>query len=134
MEKIKLIIEKNELEVLKELVKNSNYFNDNVLKQSVKELLEEFKDSQVLTQEEMPEDAVRLNSRVTVHLGNGWSNTFKIVHPKDSNIKQNLFSILSPMGFALYGHRKGDVFTWKFPAGPQTITVTEVENSEVVPQ
>jgi len=134
MEKIKLIIEEKELEVLKDLVKNSNYFNDNVLKQSVKELLEEFKDSQVLPEEEMPDDAVRLNSKVTVSLGNGWSNTFKIVHPRDSNIKQNLFSILSPMGFALYGHRKGDVFTWKFPAGPQTITVTEVENSEVVPQ
>jgi regulator of nucleoside diphosphate kinase len=131
MEKIKLIIEEKELEVLKDLVKNSNYFNDNVLKQSVKELVEEFKDSQVLTQEEMPGDAVRLNSKVTVHLGNGWTNEFKIVHPKDSNIKQNLFSILSPMGFALYGHREGDVFTWNFPAGPQTITVTKVENSEV---
>src|SRR5690606_23521210 len=100
MEKTKLIIEKKELEVLKELVKNSNYFNDNVLKQSVKELLEELKESQVLTQEQMPDDAVRLNSKVTVNLANGWSNTFKIVHPKDSDIKKNLFSILSPMGFA----------------------------------
>lgn|SRR5690606_12642585 len=134
MEKTKLIIEKKELEVLKELVKNSNYFNDNVLKQSVKELLEELKESQVLTQEQMPDDAVRLNSKVTVNLANGWSNTFKIVHPKDSDIKKNLFSILSPMGFALYGHRKGDVFTWKFPAGPQTITVTDVDNSEVTAQ
>lgn len=134
MEKIKLIIEKNELEVLKDLVKNSNYFNDNVLKHSVKELVEEFKESQILSQDEMPSDVVRLNSKVTVHLGNGWTNKFKIVHPKDSNIKENLFSILSPMGFALYGHRKGDVFTWEFPAGAQTITVTEVENSEVVPQ
>ncbi|MDG3582933.1 GreA/GreB family elongation factor [Galbibacter pacificus] len=128
MKKAILIVERIELAFLKKLAFESNYYNDVLLKESVRHLMEEFKDAVVVEEDSIPEDVIRLYSKVSVRLNNGWEKQFKIVLPKEGNLKEDLISVLSPMGIALYGHRKGDVFSWKFPLGKQQITILHVEN------
>ena len=51
-----------------------------------------------------------------------------VVTPEKANIKKRLISIMSPVGTALIGFRKGQQVKWKVPAGKKTFTIMNVEN------
>jgi regulator of nucleoside diphosphate kinase len=51
-----------------------------------------------------------------------------VVTPGKANIRQRLISVMSPIGTALIGFRKGQKVTWKVPAGQKTFIIMEVQN------
>ena len=77
----------------------------------------------------MPGDVVRLNSHVTIR--DEKENKLieiTVVTPEKADIKLRKISVLSPIGTALIGYRKGDRVMWKVPAGKKTFTILEVNN------
>jgi len=98
-------------------------------RQDAEELESELKRAKVVDKEELPDDVVRLNSRVTVKEENANKvMELTVVTPEKANIKQRLISIMSPIGTALIGFRKGQQVKWKVPSGKKTFTIMDVQN------
>ena len=53
----------------------------------------------------------------------------KVVTPEKANIRQRLISIMSPVGTALIGFRKGQRVKWNVPGGKKVFTILEVRNN-----
>jgi regulator of nucleoside diphosphate kinase len=49
------------------------------------------------------------------------------VLPGRADIRQRKISVLSPIGTALIGFRKGQQVQWKVPAGKRTFTIVDVK-------
>lgn len=101
-------------------------------RQDAEELEIELRNARVVGDDEVPEDVVRLNSRVTIkEEQENKTIELTVVTPEKANIKQRLISIMSPIGTALIGFRKGQQVKWKVPAGKKTFTIMDVQNSLV---
>jgi regulator of nucleoside diphosphate kinase len=98
-------------------------------KQDAEELEIELKKAKVVDKEELPSDVVRLNSIVTIkEEKENKVMELTVVTPEKANIEQRLISIMSPIGTALIGFRKGQQVKWKVPAGKKTFTIMDVQN------
>jgi transcription elongation factor GreA len=71
-------------------------------------------------------DVVGLGSEVTIQKDKTDTHTYTIVGSEEANIHDHKLSYLSPLGEALMGKAKGDVFSFETPGGKQTYTVTKV--------
>lgn len=125
-----LIIEKREYVILKRLLNLSEYYGDAAQRYSRKKLSDELLTAKILDEADMPNDVVRLNSRLSVCSDNGWKLQFQLVSPASSDISKNQVSVLTPMGAAVVGYAKGDMITWAFPGGMRTVKIEEVEQNE----
>lgn len=75
----------------------------------------------------LPPHTVCINSVVSVlNLENQKIYEFKIVMPESADINKNKVSILTPMGTALIGFRKGEEVKWKLPAGLKRFRILDV--------
>lgn len=73
-------------------------------------------------------DIVGLGSTVEIQKDKDKAtHTYTIVGSEEANIHQGKLSYLSPLGDALMGKGKGDVFTFDTPGGKQTYKVLKVE-------
>src|SRR5437773_1494760 len=123
--KVQLVIAKNDYETIMMNLKSSSAkatFN----RHDAKELEAELKKATLVNNEDMPLDVVRLNSRVTVKEEK--ANTIMelmVVTPEKADIKQRKISILSPVGTALIGYKKGRKISWQVPAGKKTFTILD---------
>lgn len=98
-------------------------------RQDAEELEGELKKAKLVDKEELPSDVVRLNSKVVIREEKeNKIMELTVVTPEKANIKQMLISIMSPIGTALIGFRKGQRVRWKVPAGKKTFTIMEVQN------
>ncbi|MFD1160926.1 GreA/GreB family elongation factor [Hwangdonia seohaensis] len=125
-----LILEKKEYVYLKRILNISGYVGDFNTQKSLQELTEQLKTAHILDENEMPDDVVRFNSKVTVVSDKGWEKTLQVVIPMDKDMKQNKISILTPMGSALFGYAKDDAILWEFPAGKQQLKISDVSQEE----
>ncbi len=125
-----LMLEKREYVYLKRILNISGYTGDFETQKSLKKLLEELKTAQIVDNEELPKDIIRLNSKVSVESENGWSKTIQIVIPSDRDLKNDKISVLTPMGAALIGYSQGDAIIWDFPKGLQQLKIVAVEQDE----
>jgi regulator of nucleoside diphosphate kinase len=94
-----------------------------------KELEAELKRATLVNNEDLPLDVVRLNSRVTIKEEK--ANTIMelmVVTPEKADIKQRKISILSPIGTALIGYKKGRKISWQVPAGKKIFTILDVRS------
>uniref|UniRef100_UPI00404A8CC7 GreA/GreB family elongation factor n=1 Tax=Flavobacterium sp. TaxID=239 RepID=UPI00404A8CC7 len=123
----KIIIDKTELETLKELFSNSQKKSDKTYRLSVEKLMNELKEAKIQNGD-LPEDVIRLNSEVTIKTTSNEEKTYQIVTPDKSNLAANKISILAPMGLALLGYAESDSVDWQFPTGISTIKVIKVKN------
>jgi len=121
-----LIIEKKEYVYLKRILNISGYAEDFETQKSLTRLGEELKYAQIVSEEEIPSDVIRFNSRVTVSSENGWEKTIQLVTPPDRDAKLNKISILTPMGAALFGYAQGDTMQWEFPSGIKQLNIVKV--------
>lgn len=72
-------------------------------------------------------DVVGLGSSVTIKKdGDAESRTYTIVGSEEANIHEHKLSFLSPLGEALMGKAKGDLFTFETPNGKQSYEVLKV--------
>lgn len=125
-----LILEKKEYVFLKRLLNISGYAGDYETQKSLKRFSEELKLAHIVDEEEMPFDAIRFNSWVTIVFDNGMEKTIQVVTPMDKDLKHNKISILTPMGSALMGYSEGDNLVWEFPKGKQHFKIIKVKQEE----
>lgn len=86
----------------------------------------EIERAKVLREEDMPDNVVRLNSKVkVVDVESKREMQFTIVLPQFADVKQNKISVLTPMGSALIGLSVGNEINWKMPAGMRRLKVLE---------
>jgi regulator of nucleoside diphosphate kinase len=130
MEKTKsrLVLAKDDYEIIMSYIKRglpTITFN----RQDAEELEMELKKAKLVHKDELPEDIVRLNSTVTIkEEKENKIIELTVVTPERANIKRRLVSIMSPIGTALIGFRKGQQVKWKVPAGKKTFTIMDVQN------
>lgn len=83
-------------------------------------LLAEIERAELHDAESMPDDHVRLNSKVSfVDERGGQVRDVTLVLPSEANIAEGRISILTPIGAALYGLGTGDCIHWPDLRGSQ---------------
>jgi regulator of nucleoside diphosphate kinase len=109
----KLILTQNDFQKLTSLVKATD--------SDIAELLEEeLGRASVVSDEELPDDVVSMNSKVRFQdLDTGTETVVTLVYPHDARIEENKISILAPIGSALIGLRVGQVIQWPMPNGKE---------------
>ncbi len=81
-------------------------------------LLAELDRARVLPEDNLPEEVVRMNSRVEFRdEGSGAVRTVQIVFPHRADISRDRISILTPVAAALIGLSPGDEITCRFHDG-----------------
>lgn len=116
-----VIISVSDHNVIRKLIGNSTAASDEM------SLAYELSRAIVVSKEEVPAGTVRLDSTVSVlDLDTNKEKTFTIVIPSRADIKSGLVSILSPIGAALIGFRKGQEVVWHMPRGLKQFRITEV--------
>lgn len=91
-------------------------------------LLGELDRARVVEDKKVPEDVVRMGSRVTYRTSDEKEIWVILVYPADANIDEGKISVLTPIGTALIGLRKGQSITWRDRANKRhMLTVLEVE-------
>lgn len=98
-------------------------------RRDAEQLETELKKAELVDDHLLPPDVVRLNSVVTIREEEA-DKLMKVtvVSPEKADIKKKWISIMSPIGTALIGFRKGAKVKWKVPAGKKTFTIMEVQN------
>lgn len=91
------------------------------------ELEAELKKATLVNSDALPGDVVRLNSTVII-LDEKEAKQMQVtvVTPGKADIRQRKISIMSPIGTALIGYRKGARVRWRVPAGFKTFTIIDV--------
>jgi regulator of nucleoside diphosphate kinase len=98
-------------------------------RKDMEELHAELKKAKLVNHEELPQDVVRLNSIVTIKEEQEKKlMTLKLVTPNKADVKQKHISIMSPIGTALIGFRKGQQVEWDVPSGRKKFSIVEVIN------
>lgn len=90
-------------------------------------LKEEVKNAQIFDDHELPEDVVSLYTEAKIEsTSNAQQFTFKLVKPKDADIKQQKVSIFAPISIALWGYQTGDLINWEMPDGIKEFKIIAV--------
>lgn len=96
---------------------------------NAEELETELKKAKLISKEEFPDDVVGLNSTVVVRDESSRKDMeIMLVVPDRADIKQKKISVMSPIGTALIGFRKGEKVQWSVPSGTKTFTIVDVKN------
>ncbi len=118
-----VILAESDFRVIKQYVENLRLGVPN----SEMSLTHELNRAKVVQEEKLSPDTVRLNSKVRVKEAESKRVLdFTIVMPDRADIKENRISVLTPMGSALIGLKKGDKLEWKMPAGMKKLEILEV--------
>lgn len=120
----KLIVEKKELKVIHDLIKNIDD-SENLMNKCIAKLKRELKTAEIKNDSEFPSDVIRINSVVDIETPFGMMKA-QLVLPQDSNSAAKKISLLTPMGSALLGYAEGDELMWSFPNGEHTIRIVKI--------
>lgn len=120
----RLIVEKNELIVIQDLIRNISE-SENLMNMCITKLKKEIETALVVEDAHFPEDVIRLNSIVDIETPFGMMKA-QLVLPHLSNSTQKRISLLTPMGSALLGYAEGDEVMWNFPNGEKMIKIIKV--------
>jgi len=81
-------------------------------------LLDELARAEVVAEDQVPADVVRMNSVVECEDENGGGrHVLTLVYPQDADVGAGKVSILAPVGSALLGLSIGQVIDWLAPGG-----------------
>jgi regulator of nucleoside diphosphate kinase len=75
--------------------------------------------------EQLPADVINLNSKVKVTIDDE-EEEFILVYPDDADFRKNKLSVLSPIGAAIFGYKKGDTIEANVPNGKVRIIIKEI--------
>jgi transcription elongation factor GreA len=76
---------------------------------------------------EKKKDTVGFGSKVAIRKkGEKSDHTYTIVGSEEADMREHKISHLSPLGDAMLGKKKGDVFTFSTPNGRQEYTIVEI--------
>lgn len=85
-------------------------------------------DADVVDPREVPADVVTMYTHVTVEsLDDGTRRTLAVCYPEDAEPGAGFVSVLSPIGTALLGRRRGEEVLWDTPNGrAQRLRIVEL--------
>ncbi len=126
-----VIITRTDFEILNSYVKNLHGMQVNE-RENFSKLSGELKKAQIVEDDSMPADIVRLGSTVVIKdLVTNRDMTVTIVLPSKADIKQKKVSVLAPIGTALIGFRKGQTVSWNVPSGKKDFKIVDVNNANL---
>lgn len=92
------------------------------------ELLAEMDRAEVAAADRVPDNVVRMGSRIRFRADDGQERDVTLVFPGEADIEQGKISILTPVGAALIGLAEGQSIMWtKRDGGRQRLTVLSVK-------
>jgi regulator of nucleoside diphosphate kinase len=95
-------------------------------------LLKEIEKATIVKKDELPQDVVRLNSKVVVKEENkNKVMELILVVPEKADLHQNMISVFAPIGVALIGFKQGEQVNCSTPTGNTLFTILEVCNNKV---
>jgi regulator of nucleoside diphosphate kinase len=122
----KLILNKLDYLRIKKAIENAKQVKS-INANEAADLMTELDSATIVEPKDIPSDVVTMNSEVKISfLNNNRQVRFKIVYPKEANLKENKISIFSPIATALIGYKAGDEVEWIVPAGPTRIRIDEI--------
>ena len=124
-----LIMEKKDYLTLKRILNFHSFYEDYAHKDALEQLGQRIDQALVEDEVDMPDDVVRLNSKVTVEFAHGSLQTFQLVPSTRGNLKKNMISIVSTLGASLVGLAVGDHIQLGFPSDVQSFKIVGVEQS-----
>jgi regulator of nucleoside diphosphate kinase len=74
-------------------------------------------EARLVADDELPENRVAMNSLVTYRDGDGAERKVRLVHPRDADPAALRISVLSPVGRALLGRKRGSTIVAALPDG-----------------
>ncbi|ODT69549.1 MAG: hypothetical protein ABS75_16515 [Pelagibacterium sp. SCN 63-23] len=77
------------------------------------QLLNELDRAQVVADLEVPDDVARMGSRIRYRTADTQEQEVVLVYPADADIAQGRISVMTPIGTALIGLRRGQSITWR---------------------
>ncbi|HZW66582.1 MAG TPA: GreA/GreB family elongation factor [Hanamia sp.] len=126
-----VILARTDFEILNSYVKNLHGMQVNE-RENFSKLSGELKKAQIVEDDSMPADIVRLGSTVVIKdLITRRDMTVTIVLPSKADIKQKKVSVLAPVGTALIGFRKGQTVSWNVPSGKKDFKIVDVNNENL---
>ncbi len=111
---------------LKELVKVAREFGKED-EQYLRELESELDRGNIAKSKDIPNNVITMNSKVCLRdVDTQKGMIYWLVFPDSADPDQDRISILTPIGTALLGYKKGDIIEWKVPAGIVKLEVEEI--------
>jgi transcription elongation factor GreA len=92
----------------------------------IRKLEELVKRAKIVTDGKKQKDVVGFGSAVTIKKEGGEAHQYTIVGSEEADMRDHKLSHVSPLGAALMGKKKGEVFTFETPNGKQTYTIEKV--------
>lgn len=100
---------------------------DTSLRGDLRRLNVELERAQIVPSEQIPPDVITLNSQVVVEdLEDREQSTWLLTFPHHANVNENRLSVLSPVGTALLGARKGEVVEWHAEGGGGKLKIKDI--------
>jgi regulator of nucleoside diphosphate kinase len=108
---------------------NGGYDRSTFNSRNAEDLKQELKKATIVESDQFPADAVRINSVVQIRdINKNVDMELVLVTPDRADIKKKRISVMSPVGTALIGFRKGQKVKWDVPAGKRTFVIVNVVN------
>lgn len=110
-----------------ELIVDSALQRDDCQRENIKRLMEDLDRARIVDAENVPRDAVTMNSAVNVlDVDTGEEMTLTLVFPEAADLSRGRISVLAPVGSALLGYRAGNIVEWEVPSGKRRLKIKEV--------
>ncbi|MEQ5791094.1 GreA/GreB family elongation factor [Muricauda sp. NFXS6] len=127
-----LIIEKKDYLTLKRILNFHRYYEDYAHKDALEQLGDRIDKALVQDETDIPDDVVRLNSKVTVEFMHGARQTLQLVPSTRRDLKENMISVVSTLGANLVGLAVSDKIQLGFPSDIKSFRIIGVEQSHQV--
>lgn len=114
-------------ERLLKLINKEREFGTAKNKDFLKDLEHELNGADVLPSEEIPSNAITMNSKVLLKdLETAEEMIYTLVYPEDADLLEDKISVLAPVGTAILGYLEGDIIDWKVPGGVVRLKVEKL--------
>lgn len=124
-----LIIEKKEFVLIKRCINFSIFKQNHQLQRTLLQLSRLLESATIVSEEEMPEDLVRLNSIITIE-SNQMKKSYQLsLHLLGSGPENNL-ALFSDLGSAVIGKRKGEKLLVKDSSGEHYYKIIAIKQSK----
>lgn len=125
-------MEKKDYLTLKRILNFHRYYEDYAHKDALEQLGDRIDKALVEDDSDMPDDVVRLNSKVTVEFLHGERKTFQLVPSTRDDLKKNMISVVSTLGASLVGLAVDDRIQLGLPSDIKSFKIVGVEQSHQV--
>lgn len=125
-----LVLEKKDFVMIKRYQHLNHYVEDYAHKDALDTLEENMSTALIYDLENMPDDVVRMYSKLTVTSESGWRETFQLVLPLENDIAHDKISVQSTLGASVIGLSEGDVIKHGLPGDIIAIKIEKVDQSE----